>query len=161
MVEKEILREGRPSTAVAIAVATVGFVIFAPLTVVIFLIAEELWIPHYFLAAFTGIIALMAYPRQLLDAARRKHILTTDSLVYRCGIISRYEIEIPYRSIRAVTVRQGIIQRLFGCGDVRVWALGVSGPRVLASVDTNSVCIRSIPDYAEVSTILREHLTGS
>jgi uncharacterized membrane protein YdbT with pleckstrin-like domain len=159
MIEKEILHEGRPSKAAAIGVATGVFVVLAGLTVIILLLPDQLRTVQYILGALVGILAVAAYPWQLLDVKRRRHILTSDSLVYRCGIISRYEIEIPYRSMRAVTVRQGIIQRLFRCGDVRVWSVGVSGPTIISSIDKNSLCIRSIPDYAKVSAILREHLT--
>jgi uncharacterized membrane protein YdbT with pleckstrin-like domain len=73
-------------------------------------------------------------------------------------VLSRFEVEIPYANVQAVTVKQGIVQRMFGCGDVRVAAHGVSGPTLVTSKDLNSITIRSIPDWREVGEILRERM---
>jgi uncharacterized membrane protein YdbT with pleckstrin-like domain len=156
----EIVREGRPSKAAAVAVAAVGIVVFGGLTALVFSMDPVAMRPvHYVLGTIAACLAGIMLPWQLLDATSRKHTITTDSLIYRCGILSTFEVEIPFTSIQAITVKQGIIQRLFGCGDVRVAAPGVSGPVLISSRDRNTVCLRSIPDYREVSDLLRKRLT--
>jgi uncharacterized membrane protein YdbT with pleckstrin-like domain len=157
----EIIREGRPSKAAAVAVAGVGIVIFGGVTLYIFMKpASSMLLVHYITGTAAACLTGVMLPWQLLDAASRKHIITTDSLIYRAGILSTFEVEIPFSSIQAVTVRQGIIQRIIGCGDVRVAALGVSGPVMVSSRDRNTVCLRSIPDFREVSDLLRERLVS-
>ncbi len=57
-----------------------------------------------------------------------------------------------------VEMRQGILQRLFRCGDVRVSAQSVSAPVTILQQDMNSVCIRSIKDFVEVADLLRQKM---
>ncbi len=140
------------------AAATFGFVVLGGITLAVFLAPDEIRVGHYILGSITGVLALVMYPWQILDTKTRKHILTANSVTYRCGVLSRFEVEVPYRSIQAITVRQGILQRLFGCGDVRVSAHGVSGPVTISQQDMNSVCIRSIKDFAEVAGLLRKKM---
>jgi len=152
------IHEGTPSLAAALAVAAFGFIVLGGVTLVIFLVPEEIKTSHYIGGGITGLLALVMYPWQILDRRARRHILTDSGVTYRCGIISRFEVEVPYRNIQAVSVRQGIIQRVFGCGDVIVAAHGVAGPVTISHYDINSVCIRSIPDFDEVVRILRRKM---
>jgi uncharacterized membrane protein YdbT with pleckstrin-like domain len=162
--EDKVLAEGSPSRAAALAVATIGFVFFVTFAVGFYVAAIgtnwprslAFWI---FGALFTFFAAVM-YPWQIMDRGRRRHVLTETSVIYRSGIVSRFEVEIPYSQVRAVTVTQGIIQRILGCGDVRISAPGVSSPLVVTTADTNSFRIRSIPDFREVAGIIRERLRG-
>jgi uncharacterized membrane protein YdbT with pleckstrin-like domain len=154
------IREGTPSLVAAFAVASFGFILFGAITLAVFILPDEIRRWHYIIGGITGALALLMYPWQILDTKTRRLILSQSSVTYRCGILSRFEVEIPYRSIQAVTVCQGIIQRIFGCGDVRVTALGVSGPNIISQRDMNSVCIKSIADFAEVAHILRQKMSG-
>ena len=43
-----------------------------------------------------------------------------DNLYYKVGVISLSEKHMPYSSIQDVTIRQGILDRIFGLADVRV-----------------------------------------
>jgi len=158
MTGPESIREGAPCWAAAMAAATFGFIALGGITLAVFLASEELRIGHFIFGGITGLLTLAMYPWQLLDTKTRKHILTANSVTYRCGVLSRFEVEVPYRSIQAITVRQGLLQRLFGCGDVRVSAHGVSGPVNITQQDMNSVCIRSIKDFAEVAGLLRKKM---
>ena len=151
------IREGTPSLAAALVVATFGFLIFGGITIGVFM-PEELRAGHYVVGGITGLLALLMYPWQVLDVRTRRHVLTDAGLIYSCGVISRFEVEVPYRNIQGVSIQQGIIQRLFGCGNVRVSVQGVSGPVMMTQQDMNSVSIRSIPDFREVSRILRDKM---
>ena len=155
------IREGPPCWAAAMAIATVGLLVFGGITLGILFLPDSLRVGHYIVGSITGILALAMVPWQVLDTRARKHILTAHSVIYRCGVLSRFEVEVPYRSIQAITVRQGLLQRLFGCGDVRVSAQGVSGPVLISQQDLNSVCIRSIKDFAEVADWLRQQMNES
>src|ERR1035437_9497311 len=150
------IREGTPSRPVALAVATVGFVVLGAITLAIFLVPETLNPVNYVLGGITGILTAWMYPWQILDNRTRRHVLTEEGVSYRCGILSRYQIDRPYRNLQAVSVREGSLQRVFGCGDVRVVAQSIQGPVMIASQDLNSICIRSIPDFEEVVQIIRE-----
>jgi uncharacterized membrane protein YdbT with pleckstrin-like domain len=158
MANHDTLREGTPCRAAALASATVGFIILGGITLAVFLLPEEIGAAHYVIGGITGLCALLAYPWQILDTRARKHFLSSSSVAYRCGVLSRFEVEVPYRCIQGITVRQGVVQRMFGCGDVRISAYGVSGPMPVSQRDANSVCIRSIADFAEVAQVIREKL---
>jgi len=158
MTKSQSILEGNPSRAAAMATATFGFILFGGITLAAFLLPEEIDIGLYILGSITGVLMLLVYPWQILDVRTRKHVLSANSVTYRCGILTTFEIEVPYRSIQAVTVQQHIFQKLFHCGDVRVSVHGVSGPVMISQKDMNSVCIRSIPDFAEVAALLREKM---
>jgi uncharacterized membrane protein YdbT with pleckstrin-like domain len=147
--------------AAAMAAATFGFAVLGGITLAVLLAPEELRIGHYILGSITGLLTLAMYPWQILDTKTRKHVLTSNGVAYRCGVLSRFEVEVPYGSIQAVTVRQSILQRMCGCGDVRVSAHGVSDPFTISQQGMNSVCIRSIKDFAEVARLLREKIHSS
>lgn len=106
-----------------------------------------------------ALLAAACIPWQLADAVRRRHELTGRGLRYRCGLIGRYETEVPYAAVQGVTVHQGIWQRLFGCADVRVAVAGVTGPVLVSARDYNSIVLRSIPDFEAVARILRERMS--
>jgi len=154
----QTIREGTPCRAAAMAVATSGFVIFGAITLAAFLVPDRIRTGHYFLGGMAGLLTLLMYPWQILDTKRRRHILTANSATYRCGVLSTFEVEVPYRSMQAIAVRRGFLQRMFGCGDVLVSAHGVSGPGIISQQDSNSVCIRSIRDFAEVADLLRQKM---
>jgi membrane protein YdbS with pleckstrin-like domain len=163
MPEERTVMEGRPCMAAALAVAALAFVLFGALAAVLFLVPDPLKTGHIVLGGIIAALAAIAFPWQVLDARSRRHRLTERSLVYTFGLLSRTEMEIPYTSIQAVIVRQGPLQRLFGCGDVRVGAHGLTpgGIVVLSKADLNTVCIKSIPDHREVGDHLRARLGGS
>jgi uncharacterized membrane protein YdbT with pleckstrin-like domain len=159
MKDDDSLREGAPCRAAVFAVATLAFIVFGGITLAVLLLPEEIRTGHYIIGGITGVLALVVYPWQILDMKTRRYVLTQNTLKYRCGVLSTFEVELPYRSVQAITVRRGILQRLFGCGDVRVSAHGVAGPVMISQLDMNSVCIKSISDYAEVAQLLREKMT--
>lgn len=109
-----------------------------------------------------GVAAIWLPWFQWMDAGRRKHILSTDSVVFCRGIWCRYEIEIPYRHVHAVAVQQTLIQKLFGCGDVRLTTHGVVPTAGLVSTsDMNSLVLRSIPNHVAVGEVVRERMRAA
>jgi len=154
-----VLAEASPSKAYAICIASIGFVVFFGVATVIFAIPDNLEAIHWVTGGMMAFLAAVMYPWKLLAVATTRHVLTDSSVIYRKGILSRFEAEIPYRNIQAVSVKRGILQRIFGCGDVRVAVLGVNDPQfVLSHADIGSICLRAIPDFESVAEIIREKM---
>lgn len=158
MTENVVIREGSASVPLAIAGATVGFVVFGGIAAAFFCLPDHLQWESWLFGAIAGLVALAMYPLAILSARRRRYVLTEKTAMYRKGIISRFEVEVLYSRAQAVTMRQSILQRIFGCGDVIISVMGVSPAQFVTGQDTNSVCIRSIPDFEEVAGIVREKM---
>ncbi len=158
--EQTTLIEGRPSLGAALSVATVGFLLLGLITAAVFVWTESLQLRDYLIGGLSGTLAALVYPWQILDTRGRVHRLTNTSLIYKAGILTRFEIEIPYEHLQSVSVRQGILQRLFGVGDVIVSGLAISAPHsfVVTQRDLNMLRIKSVPDFRELSELLRERL---
>jgi len=147
--------EGHPSMLAALAVGILGFILLGGLALLVFLMPKSLTLGHWIGGGLLSAFAVWVLPYQVLDARSRKYILGADSLIYKHGVLSRSEVEIPFTSIQAVSIRQGILQRVFGCGDVRIAGHGVSSGILLSSRDLNSITISSIHDFEKVRDIIR------
>jgi len=156
--DMKIVAEGSASRAAGIVVAAIAVLFFGGIGVGAFLLPTDAGLFRWIAGGVCFALAGASVPWQLLDTAARRHTLTDTSLIYRTGIIGRFEIEVPYSKIESVTVRQGPIQRLLGCGDVRVSAPGAGGPLAVSQADYSSVCMRSIPDFEKVAGMLRTRL---
>jgi len=153
-----ILHSGRGSRPAAVLTGIVATVLFGALAAALLLGTSDLFL--HGAGALLGLLASISIPWQILDAKRREHVLTERGLHYRCGVIGRFEVEIPYTAMRGVVVRQGLWQRPLGCADVRIAAPGVSGPVLISSRDYNSVVLRSVPDFAPLVELLKERIGG-
>lgn len=77
-------------------------------------------------------------------------------------MLGSVETEIPYGSIRAVSVRQNLVQRWFGCGSVVVFATGIGGGAIVtSSAGSHSITLPSIPDFRAVGDLLRRRMHGT
>jgi len=153
--DARIVVEGSASRAAGIVVATIAVIVFGGMGVGAFLLPADAGLFRWVAGGVCFALAGAAFPWQLLDMASRRHTLTDTSLIYRSGVIGRFDIEVPYSKIESVTVRQGLVQRLLGCGNVRISAPGAAGPVAVSQSDYSSVCIRSIPDFERVASELR------
>ena len=72
------------------------------------------WIAISILSGIINVIALFIW--------RKNYAFDfgPDNLYYKVGVISLSEKHMPYSSIQDVTIRQGILDRIFGLADVRV-----------------------------------------
>jgi uncharacterized membrane protein YdbT with pleckstrin-like domain len=66
----------------------------------------------------------------LLDRNTRIYTLTNRRVMSKVGIISRQVHEVGIRDIRAINVKQGILERVFGLGTVEVGSAGTAGIEV-------------------------------
>lgn len=152
------MTRGEPDKTYAIVLATMGFAFFLTISLLFFLLPEKIRTAHIVLGCITGLLALLMYPWQVLDLLNREYRLEESSLIYRAGVLTRYEAEIPYSSIKGISVKQGILQRIVGCADVRVTAPGIQDPHTISSTDLNSLALRSVRNHGEVSQTLREKM---
>ncbi|MBN1808077.1 MAG: PH domain-containing protein [Planctomycetes bacterium] len=153
------IMEGKPSLPAAMAVASVGFAFFTGVAMAVLLLPEGApntaqWV----LAGICLALAALMYPWQALDTASRRHVLTDTSVIYRCGVLTRFEAEVLYSRIRSVRVKQGILQRMFGCGTVLLDTGGPASPIAVSEEDRNALALRSIPDYGQVADFVRAKL---
>ena len=66
----------------------------------------------------------------LLDRNTRKYSVTNKRVMSKSGILSRQVHEVGIRDIRAINVKQAILERLFGLGTVEIGSAGTAGVEV-------------------------------
>ena len=138
-----------------IVLATIGFVAFLVMTLFIFFLPGSIETGRIVAGLITASLAILMYPWQILDALNRKYTLGDKAVVYKAGVLTRYESEVPYTSIKGISIRQGIINRIVGCADIRITSPGIQDPHLISSADINSLCLRSIKNHKEISAFLR------
>lgn len=88
---------------------------------------EKIGVPAWVLPLLGFVLALFPLGRAFIDRLRWKYIVKPDGHVaVREGIIARDTNEIRVQDIRLLGVEQGIIQRIFGLGDVEIATAGHS-----------------------------------
>ena len=158
MSDAQVIHEGRAAAAAGIVTGVIALCGFGAVAAALLFLPDSRGWFHWGVGGALAFLALISIPWQLADARCRRHMLTEASLRYRSGVVGRFEIEIPYSGMTALTVRQGVFQRLVGCADVRISAPGVASPTLVTSRDLNSVVLRSIPDHEEVAELIRARM---
>ncbi len=87
------------------------------------------WFPVWMLYLLSvptfGILLPVAIYKHL-DLRTREYGVTNKRAIFKCGIISRKTQEMKLSSIETVEIEQGVIDRLFGLGTVRITGRGIS-----------------------------------
>ena len=60
--------------------------------------------------------------------------ITNDRIVYRHGVVSKQGMEIPIERVNNVSFKQGILERLFGNGDLTIESGGEDGQQHFSHV---------------------------
>lgn len=111
------------SFALAAALVTLGFVVMS-LTASAF---DELTWPWWVFPAIGAFLALLVMGNAALDRFRWRYMVKSDGHVaVRRGIIARDTSEVRVQDIRLLGVEQGIVQRIFGLGDIEIATAGHS-----------------------------------
>ncbi|MBQ1444358.1 MAG: PH domain-containing protein [Renibacterium sp.] len=107
----------------------------------------EPWRPTVsLLAGLVVLVILLFYPvRKYLQWLATKYILTSRRLVLRSGILVRRHQDIPLFSVRTLSVRQGVLQRIFRSGNITL----VSG------ID-DAVRVRDVPEVLKFKNLALE-----
>jgi uncharacterized membrane protein YdbT with pleckstrin-like domain len=56
-----------------------------------------------------------------------QHVITNERVIHRAGLISKQGKEIPLEVINDVAFHQGVIERMFGSGDLLIESAGTHG----------------------------------
>ncbi len=70
----------------------------------------------------------------IIEKWTTERALTSRRLIVKVGLISRSTEEISCNRIEEVNLEQSILQRIFGCGNIKVTGVG-SGEIVLKNID--------------------------
>jgi uncharacterized membrane protein YdbT with pleckstrin-like domain len=54
-------------------------------------------------------------------------VITSDRIIYRVGFIRKEGIDIPLERVNTIRMRQGIVERMLGAGDLMIESAGESG----------------------------------
>ncbi|HEX9258367.1 MAG TPA: PH domain-containing protein [Acidimicrobiales bacterium] len=62
-------------------------------------------------------------------------VITTDRVIYRSGVVAKSGIQIPIERVNNVLFHQGLLERLFGAGDLMVESAGESGQQRFSDIN--------------------------
>jgi uncharacterized membrane protein YdbT with pleckstrin-like domain len=77
--------------------------------------------------------------------------ITNDRIVYRYGVVAKQGMEIPIERVNNVSFRQGILERIFGNGDLTIESGGEDGEQFFSHVRKPSEVQRLIHAQMDVS----------
>ena len=126
-----VLREGLLGILLLVLIVLLGF--------------EPGW-----LVLVLAVVFLVLVARGLTSWWTSLHVITTERVIYRAGLISKQGKEIPLEVINDVAFKQSILERLFGTGDVVIESAGTHGQSQY----------RDIPDPEEIQKTIYEAREG-
>lgn len=107
-------------------VAPLGYAVVTVLAVV----AAGIWLDGTArLATMVGLVALwlVLAMKRVLTWFTTEHVITTERLIHRAGILSRQGKEIPLESINDVAFSKTLVERMLGSGDLLIESAGEMG----------------------------------
>lgn len=102
-------------------------------------------------AAGTAVLLFTIVP--LIRWSSRRYIITTRRVIEHSGIIVRNRREMSHMRGYSLTLRRGILQRLWGAGTLTL-SNGVDAPLVLRNVPYATLINETLTDQIEVNQIL-------
>ncbi len=78
-----------------------------------------------------------------LKSKAEKIVVEDGEFLYETGILSKTRTELNLSKIRSVKLKQGLSDRIFGCGDVEIYTAGDS-PEVTAKGFPNPNVLRDV-----------------
>lgn len=78
-----------------------------------------------------GLFVLLAWK---ISAKAEKIHITEDAVLSERGLLSKERIDLQIKHIRTVRVKQGLIQRMFGAGNVEIYTAGDVPEIVIAGI---------------------------
>lgn len=83
----------------------------------------------------------------------RRYTVTTRRVIAKSGILSRTTVELPHARGYSITMRRGLLQRMWGVGTLTL-SDGIDGRIVLANVPKPRLVNEVLVDQIEVNQIL-------
>jgi uncharacterized membrane protein YdbT with pleckstrin-like domain len=109
-------------------------------------------------AAALTLVALLRFAVRYARWATTSLVVTTDRLVHRRGVVAKEGIEIPLERVHSVLVRQRLLERVLGCGDLVVESGGEGGRQSFSPIPRPSRVQAEIHRQIEEA---RDRSTGS
>lgn len=112
------------------------------------------WVPDWepwrpvvsLVATLLVLVVLLGYPlRKYLQWLSTSYVLTSRRMVVRKGLLARSHRDIPLFSVRTLSVRQGVLQRIFRSGNI-----------TLVSGMDEAVLIRDVPEVLKFKNLALE-----
>ncbi|GAA1389354.1 PH domain-containing protein [Luteococcus peritonei] len=101
------------------------------------------------LAALLALVVLVGVLVPVLRWRANTYILTTRRIIHRAGILRRTSHDLPLGRINDVASERGLVDRLFGCGTLK-----------LTTAAEDPVLLHDVPDVERVHLMLSELLFG-
>ena len=108
---------------------------------------------NWMLFAAAGLIVLAAVVFPFLVWLSRSYTITTRRVIARSGLFRRHRAELPHARGYAMSVRRGILQRIWGSGNITLTS-GVDAPLRLVNVPSVALVQETLADQIEVGQIL-------
>jgi uncharacterized membrane protein YdbT with pleckstrin-like domain len=122
--EEEIVTEFRPHwTALAFPVVLGLVAVVVIVAAAVLMEATARWV----VVLGSIVIWLVASIRRLATWATTQHVVTTERVIHRAGVLARRGKEIPLESINDVAFSQSIFERIVRSGDLLIESAGEMG----------------------------------
>ena len=79
-----------------------------------------------------------------------QHVITNERVIHRAGLISKQGKEIPLEVINDVAFKQGVIERMFGSGDLLIESAGTHGQSRYTDIPRPEAIQKTIYEAREV-----------
>lgn len=100
--------------------------------------------PMVVILAAAATVWLVVAGRRVMRWRFARHILTSERIIARTGVVARSGTEIPLTNIDAVHYRQRMFERVIGCGTLVITPVGSMAPTRLANVRRPAVVQSSV-----------------
>jgi uncharacterized membrane protein YdbT with pleckstrin-like domain len=113
----------------------INYAVLIGFAVIIILMSILLFIPAETRGAATGgvLFGALMIGVAYLNVYATSFTVTSERVIQRKGLLSRRVSEVEVSDIRNVQVNQGIVQRMFGIGNVGISTAGQSGVEIVFS----------------------------
>lgn len=108
---------------------------------------------NWMLLAAAGVIILFLVLIPFLVWWSRTYTITTRRVIARSGVLARRSRELPHARGYSIDVRRGILQRMWGAGNLTL-SNGVDEPLRIVNVPSVDLVHEALVDQVEVSQIL-------
>ncbi len=86
-----------------------------------------------------------------------RHVITNERVIHRAGLISKHGKEIPLEVINDVAFHQGVIERMFGSGDLLIESAGTHGQSRYTDIPNPEAIQKTIYEAREVRMTEMRH----
>jgi uncharacterized membrane protein YdbT with pleckstrin-like domain len=97
---------------------------------------------------WTGVIFFGPFVYKWLQNKFKVYVVTNQRVYIEEGILAKSKVDIPLNKVNDVSMKQGVLQRMFGSGNIMVLT-GNDKPTVLKDIDKPDVFKNNISEMVE------------